>query len=146
MCYSLFGMVHIIELLLLIWKRSPCSGGRGFPLPLSEISFLPASPLVTTAIDLPLPNPFPIYWCLWDKQLVSLLRTPTPTPTPITITDKLCLLSLPTHSVTDADKKYPWSSPLHLIPPPYRYWWDKMASNRCGVNVCSRNTGRKRSW
>ena len=35
MCYSLCGMVHIKEPLLLIEKSSPC-GGSGFPLSLSE--------------------------------------------------------------------------------------------------------------
>ena len=38
MCYPVYGMVHIKELLLLIGKRSPC-GGSGFPLSLSEWSF-----------------------------------------------------------------------------------------------------------
>ena len=36
MCYSVCGMVHIKEPLLLIKKSSPCSGGSGFPLSLSE--------------------------------------------------------------------------------------------------------------
>ena len=37
MCYSVSGMVHIEELLLLIDKSSLC-GGSGFPLSLSELS------------------------------------------------------------------------------------------------------------
>ena len=36
MCYPVCGMVHIKEPLLLIKKSSPCSGGSGFPLSLSE--------------------------------------------------------------------------------------------------------------
>ena len=39
MCYSVCGMEHIKEPLLLIGKSSPCSGGSGFPLSLSEWSF-----------------------------------------------------------------------------------------------------------
>ena len=39
MCYPVCGMVHIKETLLLIEKSSPCSGGCGFPLLLSEWSF-----------------------------------------------------------------------------------------------------------
>ena len=35
MCYPLCGVVHIKELLLLIGKSSPCSGGSGFRLSLS---------------------------------------------------------------------------------------------------------------
>ena len=38
MCYSVCGMVHIKEPLLLIEKSSPCGGSR-FPLSLSEWSF-----------------------------------------------------------------------------------------------------------
>ena len=38
-CYPVCEMVHIKELLLLIGKSSPCSGGSGFPLSLSEWSF-----------------------------------------------------------------------------------------------------------
>ena len=38
MYYSVCGMVHIKEPLLLIRKSSPC-GGSGFPLSLSERSF-----------------------------------------------------------------------------------------------------------
>ena len=38
MCYPVCGMVHIKEPLLLIEKSSP-SGGSGFPLSLSELSF-----------------------------------------------------------------------------------------------------------
>ena len=38
MCYSVCGMVHIKEPLLLIGKSSPC-GGSGFPLSRSEWSF-----------------------------------------------------------------------------------------------------------
>ena len=38
MCYSVCGMMHIKEPLLLIGKSSPC-GGSGFPLSLSEWSF-----------------------------------------------------------------------------------------------------------
>ena len=38
MYYSVYGMVHIKEPLLLIGKSSPC-GGSGFPLSLSEWSF-----------------------------------------------------------------------------------------------------------
>ena len=34
-----YGMVHIKEPLLLIGKSSPCSGGSGFSLLLSELSF-----------------------------------------------------------------------------------------------------------
>ena len=37
--YPVCGMVHIIESLLLIGKNSPCIGGSGFPLSLSEWSF-----------------------------------------------------------------------------------------------------------
>ena len=37
-CYSVCGMVHIKEPLLLIGKSGPC-GGSGFPLSLSEWSF-----------------------------------------------------------------------------------------------------------
>ena len=39
MCYSVYDMVHIKEPLLVIGKSSPCSGGSGFPLSLSEWSF-----------------------------------------------------------------------------------------------------------
>ena len=39
MYYPVYGMVHIKEPLLLIGKSSPCSGGSGFPLSLSEWSF-----------------------------------------------------------------------------------------------------------
>ena len=39
MCYSVRGMVHIKELLLLIGKSSLC-GGSGFPFSLSEWSLL----------------------------------------------------------------------------------------------------------
>ena len=39
MCYPVCGMVHIKEPLLLIEKSSPCCGGSGFPLSLSEWSF-----------------------------------------------------------------------------------------------------------
>ena len=39
MCYHVCGMVHIKEPLLLIGKSSPCSGGSGFPLSLSEWFF-----------------------------------------------------------------------------------------------------------
>ena len=38
MCYSVCGMTHIKEFLLLIRKSSPC-GGSGFPLSLSDWSF-----------------------------------------------------------------------------------------------------------
>ena len=38
MCYPVYGMVHIKELLLLIGKSSPYGGSR-FPLSLSEWSF-----------------------------------------------------------------------------------------------------------
>ena len=38
MCYTVCGMVHIKEHLLVIGKSSPC-GGSGFPLSLSEWSF-----------------------------------------------------------------------------------------------------------
>ena len=38
-CYSICGMVHIKEPLLLIGKSSSCSGGSGLPLSLSEWSF-----------------------------------------------------------------------------------------------------------
>ena len=38
MCYSVCGMMHIKEPLLLIGKSSPC-GSSGFPLSLSEWSF-----------------------------------------------------------------------------------------------------------
>ena len=40
MCYSVCGMVHIKEPLLLIEKSSPC-GGSGFPISLSDWSFTP---------------------------------------------------------------------------------------------------------
>ena len=39
MCYPGCGMVHIKDHLLLFEKSSLCSGGRGFPLSLSEWSF-----------------------------------------------------------------------------------------------------------
>ena len=39
MCYPVCAMVHIKKTLLLIEKSSPCSGGSGFPLSLSEWSF-----------------------------------------------------------------------------------------------------------
>ena len=39
MCYSFCGMVHIKHPLLLIGKSSPCSGGSGFLLSLSEWFF-----------------------------------------------------------------------------------------------------------
>ena len=39
MCYPVCGMVHMKEPLLLIEKSSPC-GGSGFPLSLSEWSFV----------------------------------------------------------------------------------------------------------
>ena len=39
MCYPVCEVVHIKEPLLLIGKSSPCSGGSGFPLSLSEWSF-----------------------------------------------------------------------------------------------------------
>ena len=38
MCYSVYGMMHIKELLLLIGKTSPCGGSRVL-LSLSEWSF-----------------------------------------------------------------------------------------------------------
>ena len=38
MCYSVYGIVHIKEPLLLIGKSSPC-GGSGFALSLSDWSF-----------------------------------------------------------------------------------------------------------
>ena len=41
MCYPACGMVDIKEPLLLTEKSSPCSGGSGFPLSLSERFFLP---------------------------------------------------------------------------------------------------------
>ena len=31
-CYPVYGMMHIKDILLLIGKSSPCSGGSGFPL------------------------------------------------------------------------------------------------------------------
>ena len=37
-CYPVCGMMHIKEPLLLIGKSSPCSGGSGFPLSLSQWS------------------------------------------------------------------------------------------------------------
>ena len=40
MCYSVCRMVYIKEPLLLIRKSSPSSGGSGFPLSLSEWSFI----------------------------------------------------------------------------------------------------------
>ena len=39
MCYPVCGMMHIKEPLLLIVMSSPC-GGSGFPLSLSECSFI----------------------------------------------------------------------------------------------------------
>ena len=39
MCYPVYGIVHIKEPLLLIEKRSTCSGGSRIPLSLSESSF-----------------------------------------------------------------------------------------------------------
>ena len=39
MCYSVCGMVHVKEPLLLIGKSSPCRGGSGFPFSRSEWSF-----------------------------------------------------------------------------------------------------------
>ena len=38
MCYSVCGMMHINEPLLLLGNSNPC-GGSGFPLSLSEWSF-----------------------------------------------------------------------------------------------------------
>ena len=38
MCYPVSGMVHIKDPLLLIGKKSPLSGGSGFPLSLCECS------------------------------------------------------------------------------------------------------------
>ena len=38
MCYPVCRVVHIKDLLLLIRKSSPCSGGSRFPLSLSEWS------------------------------------------------------------------------------------------------------------
>ena len=35
-CYSVYGMVHIKNNLLLFKKNSSCRGGSGFPLSLSE--------------------------------------------------------------------------------------------------------------
>ena len=40
MCYPAYGMVHIKDPLL-IEMNSPCSGGSGFPLSLSEWSDAP---------------------------------------------------------------------------------------------------------
>ena len=68
MCYPVCGMVHIKEPLLLIEKSSPYSGGSGFPLSLSEWSFI-------------------MKWLVYDKvvitsitynQLHCLKRTATP--------------------------------------------------------------------
>ena len=39
-CYPVCGMVHIKDPLLLFEKSSPYSGGSGFPLSLSEWSFI----------------------------------------------------------------------------------------------------------
>ena len=39
MCYPVSRVVHIKDPLLLIGNSSPCSGGSGFPLSLSEWSF-----------------------------------------------------------------------------------------------------------
>ena len=39
MSYPIYGMVHIKKYLLLIGKSSPCSGGSGFLLSLSEWFF-----------------------------------------------------------------------------------------------------------
>ena len=39
MCYPVYEMVHIKDVLLLIGKSSPCSGGSGFLLSLTEWSF-----------------------------------------------------------------------------------------------------------
>ena len=39
LCYPVCEVVHIKYPLLLIGKNSPCSGGSGFPLSLSEWSF-----------------------------------------------------------------------------------------------------------
>ena len=41
MCYSVCGIMHIKDPLLLIEKSSTCSGGSGFPLSLSVLSPLP---------------------------------------------------------------------------------------------------------
>ena len=38
MCYPVYGMVHIKELLLIIGMSSPC-GGSKFPISLSELSY-----------------------------------------------------------------------------------------------------------
>ena len=40
LCYPDYEMVHIKDLLLLIEKSSPCSGGSGFPLSLFEWSYI----------------------------------------------------------------------------------------------------------
>ena len=39
LCYPVYGMVHTEDPLLLIEKSSPCSGGIGFRLSLSEWFF-----------------------------------------------------------------------------------------------------------
>ena len=39
MCYPVCGVVHTKDPILLIGKSSPCNGGSGFPLSLSEWSF-----------------------------------------------------------------------------------------------------------
>ena len=38
-CYSVSGIVHLKDRLLLIEKSSPCNGGSGFRISLSEWSF-----------------------------------------------------------------------------------------------------------
>ena len=40
MYYLVYGMVHLKDLLLIIGKSSPCSGGSGFSFSLSELSFI----------------------------------------------------------------------------------------------------------
>ena len=41
MCYPVCGLVYIKDPLLLVEKSSPCSGGSGFPLSLSERDVAP---------------------------------------------------------------------------------------------------------
>ena len=40
MCFCVCGMVHIKEPIMLVRENSTCSGGSGFPLSLSEWSFV----------------------------------------------------------------------------------------------------------
>ena len=76
MCYLVCGMVHINEPLLLIRKNSPCSGGSGFPLLLSECFFTICSKIVLSALlNKTFPSLLTASDMLNDKQTQSVLLT-----------------------------------------------------------------------